>query len=175
MADSNVRTRNQLDALPVHPTPDIDPHGHLLRVSGVVESPAAYSAADLLECPRAEVVEDFGCEEGWEVPMQRWAGVRLGSLLDRSHPGPDAAWVTLGAGDFSIALPVAEARKAIVALSLNGEALPVVHGGPMRLIVPGDRCYTSIKWLDRIELTAETASTTARTIALRRIGRDSDG
>ena len=174
MADSNDKTYKQLDALPVHPAPDIDPDGHLLRVSGAVQSPAAYSAADLLECPRAEVADDFECEEGWEVPKQRWAGVRLDSLLDRSHPGPDVAWVTLGAGDFSIALPVDEAREAIVALSLNGEALPVVHGGPMRLIVPGDRCYTSIKWLDRIELTAEAASTTAQTIALRRIGRDSD-
>jgi DMSO/TMAO reductase YedYZ molybdopterin-dependent catalytic subunit len=57
----------------------------------------------------------------------------------------------------------------LVALRLNGEPLSVEHGGPFRLHVPGEACYTSIKWLDRIEVRRDAGHNNAAAIASQRL------
>lgn len=174
MTDEQNSGLSRLDALPEHPAPTLDPDAHLLEVTGAVESPAIYSAADLARLDHRTVDRDFACEEGWVVPDLHWSGVPLATLLDRAWPHQDARWVMLGAGDFTITLPLDEARKALLAVELDGQPLTVAHGGPVRLLVPGGPCYTSIKWIDRIEVTAQHFDGTARRVALLRIGRDPD-
>ncbi|MGE0227738.1 MAG: molybdopterin-dependent oxidoreductase [Dehalococcoidia bacterium] len=161
-----------LDALPVHPAPDVDASRHLLHIGGAVAHPAMLSPADLRARHQTTVVRDFDCEEGWTVPGLSWSGVRLTSLVEAARPLEGARWVTLAAGDFATTLAIEDLADALVVLDLDDAPLPAEHGGPMRILVPGGACFTSIKWLDRIELTAGPADDSARRIALQRIGRE---
>lgn len=175
MERTTVGPRQVFDALPVHPTPDFDGSRHRLRVAGAVERPAVLTAEELRARAQATLVRDFDCEEGWTVHGLSWSGVPLTALIEAAHPLPDATWVTLAAGDFATTVPLDEVRDALVVLDLEDAPLPFEHGGPMRILVPGGACFTSIKWLDRIELTAGPAEDSARRIALRRIGREPAG
>ena len=64
--------------------PNIDPAAYRLRVDGLVERPRRFTLADLKAMPRAEQVSDFHCVTGWSVSNVRWAGVRLGDVLERA-------------------------------------------------------------------------------------------
>ena len=158
-----------LDALPVHPGEAPDPEGWRLRVDGLVGEALDLGIDDLLAMTQRLMVDDFACLEGWTVPGIRWRGVAVADLLDRAGAAAEAAWVQVTADDFSIPLPVAEARAALLAVEANDEALPGAHGGPARLVVPGGECFTSIKWADRIEVRAEPGDNSARRIALARL------
>jgi DMSO/TMAO reductase YedYZ molybdopterin-dependent catalytic subunit len=162
----------QLESLPVHPSPDVDPHRHELRIGGAVRVPAVYRASELARFARTTVTADFACLEGWVVPEQRWGGVALKVLLDLAMPFEDARWVELGSGHFTVTLPLADTEHALLATELGDEELPVEHGGPVRLLVPGGECYTSIKWLDHIALITAPREGTAPGIARARIGLD---
>lgn len=167
----------RLERLPEHPAPAIDVEAHTLRVAGHVQTPRDYRIEELRALAGTLHVEDFECLEGWVVPDQAWGGVPLATLLDLAGPSHEAAEVTevsIGSGTFNVVLPIADARRALLALELDGEPLAVAHGGPPRLVVPGGECYTSIKWVDRITLcTAEDdVRGSAREVAMRRIGLD---
>ena len=121
-----------LDALPVHPGSGPDPAAWRLRVDGLVGQPLDLDLGDLAAMPQQLMVDDFSCLEGWTVPGLRWRGVAVAELLDRAAVPPEAAWVQLSADDFSLPLPIEEARGALLALEVNGEPLPGEHGGPAR-------------------------------------------
>ena len=163
-----------LDALPVHPGDAPDPAAWRLRVDGLVETPLDLDLSDLAALPQQLMVDDFSCLEGWTVPGLRWRGVAVAELLDRAAAPPEAAWVQISADDFSLPLPIEQARAAVLALEVNGEPLPAEHGGPARLVVPGGECFTSIKWTERLEVRAEAGDNSARRIALARL-EDGDG
>ncbi len=158
-----------LDALPVHPGDAPDPATWRLRVDGLVGQPLDIDLDGLLAMPQQLMVDDFACLEGWTVPGIRWRGVTIADLLDRAGAPPEAAWVQVTADDFSIPLPIADARAALLAVEANDEPLPGEHGGPARLVVPGGECFTSIKWTDHIEVRAEPGDNSARRIALDRL------
>jgi DMSO/TMAO reductase YedYZ molybdopterin-dependent catalytic subunit len=101
----------------------------------------------------------------------RFAGVPLKAVLERYHVDvdPQVKFVTaegqdLPAGqekpDFEHSLPVADVlERTIIALTLNGEHLPAVHGGPVRLVTPGLFGTMQVKWLTRLRFeTAESSS-----------------
>ena len=159
-----------LDALPVHPGDAPDPSTWRLRVDGLVGEPLDLGVEDLLAMTQQLMVDDFACLEGWTVPGIRWRGVAVADLLDRASVPSEASWVQVTADDFSIPLPLAEARTAILAIEANDEPLAGPHGGPARLVVPGGECFTSIKWTDHIEVRSEPGDNSARRIALDRLG-----
>lgn len=167
--------RGELPALPVHPGVPPDPDGHRLVVDGLVRRRLELTPDDLAALPPAAVTDDFLCLEGWSVPGLHWEGVAVATLLDAAGLAPegphDDAWVQASAGGFSVPLPLADARRGLLALRLGGEPLAPAHGGPMRLVIPGADCFASIKWLDRLEVRREPAANTGREIALGRIGR----
>lgn len=105
----------------------------------------------------------------WEqgaVGTAKWAGVSLASLLHRAGLKSEAVEVVLEGADvgevrdprspgpiaFARSLPLEKARSedVILAYAMNGEALPVAHGFPLRAIVAGWYGMASIKWLKRI-------------------------
>lgn len=151
------------------PAMQVHPEMHLLWVTGAVVTPAVYSAADLRGFPHVDIIEDFVCAEGRSLADQHWNGVPLEWIIAAARPTPGAHWVSFGAGSFIATLSLGQAREAILAVSLNDEPLTPERGGPMRLLVPGAPCYTSIKWLDRIEITVQPMESTARTAVIRRI------
>jgi DMSO/TMAO reductase YedYZ molybdopterin-dependent catalytic subunit len=61
------------------------------------------------------------------------------------------------------------AGRALLATHLGGQDLPIEHGGPVRLVVPGADCFTSVKWLDHLEFRVEARANTGREIALGRL------
>ena len=133
-----------------------------LTIDGMVERPLRLTYADLWERELIELDATLCCvsnEIGGDlVGTARWVGVRLDTLLDEASVRPDADQVMTHSVDgFTAGFPVEAAfdgRDAIVALAMGGEVLPVIHGYPARLVVPGLYGYVSAtKWLSRLELT----------------------
>jgi DMSO/TMAO reductase YedYZ molybdopterin-dependent catalytic subunit len=108
---------------------------------------------------------------GWEkgaVGNAEWSGVRLLDVLKRAGIKPDAAHVQLHGADtppnpktpaFFRSIPLSRALDpgTILATSMNGEALPLLHGGPIRLVVPGWCGNHWIKWLRKVTVAKEEA------------------
>ncbi len=142
--------------------PRVDVDTWRLRVTGEVERPLELTFDELVDVGLVEHWTTLTCvsnEVGghlignalWRgVPLRRvldLAGVRAGAtqVVGRSVDGWTAGFPTQAAYD---------GRAAMVAVAMNGEPLPVEHGFPARLVVPGLYGYVSAtKWLTEIELT----------------------
>jgi DMSO/TMAO reductase YedYZ molybdopterin-dependent catalytic subunit len=142
--------------------PQVRTSDYTLRIHGMVDDEIELSFEDLL---RREMVErdiTLTCVSnevgGRYVGNARWLGTRLDDLLREAgvQPGADQV-VGRSADGFECGFPVADAmdgRDALVVVGMNGEPLPVEHGFPVRLVVPGLYGYVSAtKWLRSIELT----------------------
>jgi len=141
--------------------PQVDPRDWTLQVTGSVDRELELTYAELLDRPMVEADVTIACvsnEVGGDlVGTARWLGCRLDDLLDEAGVRPDADQVVGRSVDgFTAGFPTAvlAARDALVAVGMNGEPLPIAHGFPARLIVPGLYGYVSAtKWLAEIELT----------------------
>lgn len=129
-----------------------------VTVGGLVERPRTWTLAQLAALPQTTQRRDFQCVTGWRVPSVQWSGVSLPDLLDLARPRPDATAVRFTSfdGSYSESLTLEQARRrdVLVATSLQGERISAAHGGPVRMAVLPMYGYKSLKWLDRIELTA---------------------
>jgi DNA-binding transcriptional regulator YhcF (GntR family) len=144
--------------LPLHTVPrDVALAGHTdrLTIEGCVRRPCAVDFDELRRLPRAHLEQPFACDEGWVVPSLRWAGVRLNDILSVAEPLPEATMVRVGAGSYRMPLTMDEAHSALLANELDGLPLTLEHGAPWRLIVPGAACYSSVKWVDRLQVVNE--------------------
>jgi DMSO/TMAO reductase YedYZ molybdopterin-dependent catalytic subunit len=132
---------------------------YTLRVGGLVDQPLELSFADLRRMPRAALTRDFQCVTGWRVTDVAWAGVRLRDVMDAARPQRDARAVRFVSfdGAYSESLTLRQARRddVLVAYELEGEPLSSDHGGPARLYVGPMYGYKSLKWLSKIQLTAD--------------------
>ena len=142
--------------------PRVDAGSWRLRIHGLVERELEFDLDTLLARELVEVDATIACvsnEVGGDlIGNARWLGVPLTELLAEAGPTAGAEQV-LGrsvdgwTGGFPLEL-VGDGREAILALGMNGEPLPVRHGFPARLIVPGLYGYVSAtKWIESIELT----------------------
>jgi DMSO/TMAO reductase YedYZ molybdopterin-dependent catalytic subunit len=163
------REREKLKTLPVHRTDKTGTEPKLVRIDGLVCRPRELMLADLQGLPQQELIADFSCEEGWTVPDLKWRGPTLETVLAIVEPHSGAKWVQANAGEFSVPIPLQEAGTALLAIELGDGPLPSEHGGPIRLVLPGGDCWTSIKWLDHLELRAQPSENTGKTIALARL------
>jgi DMSO/TMAO reductase YedYZ molybdopterin-dependent catalytic subunit len=165
--------------MPTHSVPGsarqlaANPH---LRIDGLVAGPCVISPADLASLARTRFTEDFHCEEHWTTPRQTWSGPRLLDVLKLAEPLPAAKYVRVHAGNYVVPLPMAEAEQALLADTLNDRPLSVEYGAPWRIALAGGACFTSVKWVDRLELTrepgdnvGERVATTRRRIRLARL------
>jgi DMSO/TMAO reductase YedYZ molybdopterin-dependent catalytic subunit len=144
--------------MPTHPVPRQASRlaaSPQLRIDGLVAEPSTFAPADLAHLARKSFCEDFHCEQNWTVPQQKWSGVRLIDVLDLVEPLPNAKYVRIHAGNYVVPLSLAEAEQALLADSLNDQPLTVEQGAPWRLALAGAACYTSVKWVDRLELALE--------------------
>ena len=157
------------DTLPVfdnhHGRPEVWPG---LKVTGLVERPTVFSAAELAELTRQTIVDDFRCVEGWSAPGQEWEGAPLAVLLDIVGLRPAARFAAIAAADFRVAVALDDPSGVLLATRLNGADLPEAHGGPCRLVSVGQACYASVKWVDSITVTDAAPEETAREIAMAR-------
>ena len=141
--------------------PQVDTEGWTLRIDGMVDRPLELTYDQLLERDMIEADITLTCVSnevgGGLVGNARWLGVRLDELLDEVGVREQADQVVGRSVDgYTCGFPVSalDGRDAIVAVAMNGEPLPVRHGFPARLVVPGLYGYVSAtKWLRQIELT----------------------
>jgi DMSO/TMAO reductase YedYZ molybdopterin-dependent catalytic subunit len=162
--------------------PDLDPAAARLTVGGLVERPLSLTVRDLQNMRSESAIVTLECAgngrtffhprvdgEKWQlgaVSTAEWTGVPLTEILDRAGARRDAREVLFRGADggevpgraapirFERSLGVDHARDAgvLIAYAMNGEPLPLQHGYPMRLIVPGWYAVASVKWLTDIEL-----------------------
>lgn len=142
--------------------PQVDPDTWRLRIHGRVGKERTYSYADLLARPLVERYVTLACvsnEVGGDlIGNARWLGVPLRELLDEVEPDDDADQVVGRSVDgWTCGTPTAalrDGRDALLAVGMNGEPLPVEHGFPVRMVVPGLYGYVSAcKWVTELELT----------------------
>jgi len=133
-----------------------------LRVHGMVERELTLDYEHLLARPLIERDITLTCVSnpvgGRYAGNARWVGTPLKDLLEEAGPLPEADQIVSRSVDgFTLGTPTAiatDGRDAMLAVAMNGEPLPLAHGFPVRLIVPGLYGYVSAtKWLVDIELT----------------------
>ena len=163
-----------LEKLPVFPDVVPDRPWHSLTIDGLVSKPLTLSESDLSDIAQRKFTDDFHCVEGWVAPDQRWEGIPLADLLAMVEAAPEASFLACSAGSYTVGLPIAEVWDgAIVALRLNDEPLPEVHGGPCRLVAIGKQCHYSVKWLDRIQVVGSAPEDTGlQIVQVRNANRD---
>jgi DMSO/TMAO reductase YedYZ molybdopterin-dependent catalytic subunit len=142
--------------------PRVDPAEWKLTINGRVSTPLTLTFDELLKLPTIERYVTLACvsnEVGGDlIGNARWLGVPIADLLNRVQPDPAADQVVSFSVDgFTAGTPTAvlrDGRDAMLAIAMNGEPLPVEHGFPVRMVVPGLYGYVSAtKWLARLELT----------------------
>ncbi|TQM30790.1 molybdopterin-dependent oxidoreductase [Nocardia bhagyanarayanae] len=133
-----------------------------LRIHGMVDREIRIGWADLARRPVVERLITLACVSnpvnGDLIGNALWRGYRLDELLAEAGPHPDADMVLSRSKDgWTAGTPLAvltDGRDALLAVGMNGEPLPVSHGYPARLVVPGLYGYVSAtKWVTELEVT----------------------
>ena len=166
------------------PVPEVDPTTWALEVAGDCFRPLRFTLPELMardHVTRAVTLECAGNGRGrfalantsgtqWglgAVGTAEWTGVRLGDLLREASPTEGAAHVWFECDDqapmpdvpkFMRSIPLAKALDdVLLAWGMNGKPLPMMHGAPLRAIVPAWFGMASTKWVRRIRI-AKTPS-----------------
>jgi len=103
--------------------------------------------------PRTQITHQ-ACEEGWSF-IAEWTGVALSDVLNSVGVLPQARYVVLFPFDeFWESLDMLDAwhPQTLLAYAMNGKELPAPHGAPVRLRVPRQLGYKSVKYLARIRV-----------------------
>ena len=127
-----------------------------LSIDGLVARPASLSVADLKTYPSTSQITHLACEEGWSF-IAEWTGVRLAHVLNQVGVLPQAKYVVY----FSIqprwwdSVDMDEALhpQTLITYGMNGGELPPCHGAPLRLRVPRQLGYKSVKYITRLTVT----------------------
>ncbi len=142
----------------------------MVKISGAVARPRAFTLDELMKMPSREEVVTLECAGNLVgfggVSNARWTGISLGALLEAVGARQGAVEVVLNGADggkereaggimvdsFARSIPLAKAmdEHTLLAYRMNGEPLPPEHGGPLRAIVPGWYGMDSVKWLTGI-------------------------
>ena len=127
-----------------------------VTVDGMVARPASFSLAELRSFPTSTQITMIGCEEGWTY-IAEWTGVPLAYVLDRVGALPQARYVVYRSiqPDWWESIDMADALhpQTLLTHRMNGNELPVPFGGPLRLRVPRQLGYKSVKYINRLTLT----------------------
>ncbi|PJJ61430.1 DMSO/TMAO reductase YedYZ molybdopterin-dependent catalytic subunit [Compostimonas suwonensis] len=142
--------------------PRIDPADWSLRITGMVDTEVTLGFDELVALPLEESTTTLTCvsnEIGGDlIGNATWLGYPIRELLTRAGVHADADMVLSTSEDGWTASTPIEAltddRNAILAVGMNGEPLPLEHGFPVRMVVPGLYGYVSAtKWVRTLEVT----------------------
>ena len=127
-----------------------------MTVDGMAARPASFSLAEIRSFPTSSQITMIGCEEGWTY-IAEWTGVPLSYILDRVGALPQVRYVVYRSfqPDWWESIDMADALhpQTLVAHRMNGGELPVPFGGPLRLRVPRQLGYKSVKYITHLTLT----------------------
>jgi len=156
----------------------VDVNEWKLTVGGEVENSITLTLDELKRAPKHTVTVTLECAGNgraffdppvagiqWEkgaVGTARFAGARLADILKRAGVKPTGQYVAMNGADkplgkmpdFIRNIPIKKALDAdtILAYEMNGEAIPILHGFPLRAVVPGWEGAYSVKWLTDIQV-----------------------
>ncbi len=143
--------------------PQVRPSDFRLTFDGMFDSPGSYTLGELFD--RDDVIErdvTLTCVSnevgGVLAGTARWLGVPLGAILRENGIQAESTQLVCRSTDgMTIGTPTRsalEVEDAMLAFGMNGEPLPVEHGFPLRMVIPGLYGYVSAcKWLTRIQAT----------------------
>ena len=158
-----------------------------LELSGLVAPAMTVGFSDLAGIEQSEVVAVLQCAGNgrafysqtamakgtqWQrggMGQIRWKGVRLKQLLDSSGlmVDEDARFLTAEGrdspassdDDYEQSVPLADVLEtALLATHMNGESIPAIHGGPLRLVLPGYYGSMNVKWVSRLRFEKEAST-----------------
>lgn len=144
--------------------PQVDPATWSMRINGMVDNELEFTFDDLLAMDHIEETITLSCVSnqvgGNLVGNAVWTGVPLMTLLNMAGIQDGATQIASRSVDgWNCGFPTdvaLDGRPAMVAITMNGEPLPIIHGFPARLVVPGLYGYVSAtKWLSEITLTTQ--------------------
>lgn len=144
--------------------------GYALTVTGLVDAPLTLPYAQITALPSRTQITRHDCVEGWSC-IAKWTGVPLGTVLNLAKPKLTARYAVFHCYDAiekslsgvvtyyeSIDLIDAYHPQTILAYGMNGAALPVANGAPLRLRVERQLGYKMAKYVHTIELTDSLAN-----------------
>jgi len=127
-----------------------------LTVDGLVARPASLSLSDLKTFPLRNQITEVVCEEGWSY-VAEWIGTPLHEVLKAAGVLPQARYLVYFSIDpqwyESIDIEEAMHPQTLLTWAMNDGDLPVAFGGPLRLRVPGQLGYKSVKFVTRVMAT----------------------
>lgn len=135
-----------------------------LVVDGMVAQPLAIGLAQILAAPQRTQITRHDCVEGWSA-IGQWTGLPLGLLLRRAGLSGNAKYIVFHCADLYDGAPYYESidlvdafhPQTILAHSLNGQALSIGHGAPLRLRVERQLGYKQAKYVMRIQAVSSLA------------------
>jgi DMSO/TMAO reductase YedYZ molybdopterin-dependent catalytic subunit len=127
-----------------------------VTVDGMVDHPSSFSLAQLKSYPYRSQITQLACEEGWSY-IAEWIGVPLSHVLDVVGVQPQSRYVVYFSIDpdwwESIDMADAMHPQTFLAYGMNGSDLPVGNGGPLRLRLPRQLGYKSVKFITHLTVT----------------------
>ncbi len=132
-------------------------HDWRLAVDGMVLHPASLSLADLKGLSMRSQITEVACEEGWSY-IAEWIGTPLSDVLHAVGISPQARYIVYFSTDNdwwdSIDMADALHPQTLLTWGMNDGDLPVPFGGPLRLRVPRQLGYKSVKYITRLTAAA---------------------
>jgi DMSO/TMAO reductase YedYZ molybdopterin-dependent catalytic subunit len=138
---------------------EVDVGSYRLQVAGLVDRPRNLTYAEALGRQRYRKAVRLYCVEGWDVSIL-WDGVLVEDLIAEAEPKPEANTVIFYAVDgYSTSLPLSyiRDRDILLAYGMNNVTLPPERGFPFQLVAEDKWGYKWIKWVNRIELSDDSA------------------
>lgn len=128
-----------------------------MGIDGMVVRPLTFTYADLLQFTLVELPCTVACignrPGGTMIANAVWTGVPLSLVFGEVGVSNRARYARFeGADGYVTGLPLAYLEQAIIAYQMNGQPLPLEHGYPARLIVPGFYGYKMPKWITKVIL-----------------------
>ncbi len=156
----------------------LDAAAWMLQVEGEVATPLTLSLDEIHRMPPATVTVTLECAGNgrafydppvagiqWgkgAVGTARWTGVRLADVLKRAGARSSGKFVLMNGADRALGsmqdfvrqLPIDKAMHSdtLIAYEMNGQALPPVHGFPLRVVAPGWEGAYAVKWLTNLRV-----------------------
>jgi len=140
-------------------TPVVDVNRWSLKIHGLVQRPLTITYAEITRMPSIRQFLTLECignpSDGNAIGNAEWTGLELKPLLDRAGIKPSAVYAAMRAADgYYTGVPIAELMRQEnwLVYRMNGEPLPLEHGFPLRIFIPGKYGMKQPKWLTEIEL-----------------------
>ncbi|HUF37431.1 MAG TPA: molybdopterin-dependent oxidoreductase [Anaerolineales bacterium] len=134
--------------------PQLDTFDWRVNLNGLFDNPMDLGLFDLKRRPNTKVMRTLECignpVGGTLIGNATWTGISLRALLEEAGIQPEAAYLQLLAADdyeTTVRTELAMDERSLIVFEMNGEPLPIKHGFPARLMLPGVYGQKQPKWV----------------------------